>query len=87
MTVTIILTGTLLQVWFVCDGSAMTSDTSSRGVDSSSGSSYLSISVTVRKGRVLDTLEEFSCICRANSTRGQADSPPANVALACKRNP
>ena len=36
--------------------------------------------------QVLDTLEDYTCVCRANSTKGEVESDPAVVNLACKSN-
>lgn len=74
-----------LQVSFWCDGEAMAAATEEEGVEEASGSSYREVSIQVRKGQVLDTLEEYSCTCRANSSRGEVESPPALVALAYLR--
>ena len=73
-----------LEVAFDCDGERMKLDKQSEGVDKKTGSKFLEASVRIRKGQVLDTLEDYTCICRANSTRGEAESAPAVVNLACE---
>ena len=73
-----------LEVAFDCDGERMKLDKQSEGVDKTTGSKFLEASVRIRKGQVLDTLEDYTCICRANSTRGEAESAPAVVNLACE---
>ena len=73
-----------LEVAFDCDGERMKVDKQSEGVDKTTGSKFLEASVRIRKGQVLDTLEDFTCICRANSTQGEVESAPAVVNLACE---
>ena len=72
------------MVYFTCDGEKMKSVNETDGVDVATKSKYKEITISIRKSQVLDTLQEFSCRCRASSAQGEVESDPALVEIACK---
>lgn len=74
-----------IKVFFICDGEELPSSSEEEGVDPQSGTNYKLISISIKKGQVLDTLAEYTCVCRAQSQRGEVESPPATVEMAYLR--
>jgi hypothetical protein len=76
---------------FECNGKALRSTNETEGrmpIDNGDGGDmvvkYRAISLEVKRSRVLDQLEEFSCRCLAVSAVGQVASRTVTVEVACK---
>ncbi len=69
---------------FVCNDEAVAPTSTSGGTVE--GSSFLQVTLEVRRGQVMDVLGHYSCRCRAKSERVQAVSSEAVVSIACEYN-
>jgi len=74
------------KLFFTCDNELQKSATENHGRSLEHGNvTYMEVTVNIKKGQVLDTLEDLTCICHAASTQGEVESQPASVELAYLR--